>query len=832
LLRPRKVESRGAPTSASRSQWLIVLAVAVFVPASVSVTAVLWRAAATLLVNNQTSFGQILYQVAAYPDMRYVLLACYVALAATAFVSVTKKGTGLITAAFAPAGALVALWLAVCGLLLVLQSWVLRAESGHLGQLLGDGFESAFVFGPLLVMAVLSLTVYMLIGMVGKASGRQPREWWSRFGALLSITGAGWLVLSVAAVYSPLVVEKLAGLKWIPILGWIATTLGSVLAGKSGATTGQGSGDGSENEGSKASNLPLEILAAVGPLIAIAGLVIALSTALHAVLLAVSTAPSGVTYWVGLPYINLNIVLAALAIVAAASFVLTWRVDINIFSLSEFYRSRLVRCYLGATREKRSPHPFTGFDEKDDIPLASLRNETPAACGPMDEEPDGRAPFAGPFPIVNCTLNLGGSSDLAVKTRQSDCFTMTPLHCGFNHKRTGARRSVAGGYSPTEHYCGYKEAPTLGLAVAVSGAAANPNMGYHTAPLTSFLMTVFNTRLGCWFANPASPKPVGRFSPHFALPSLLKELLGTADDESSFVDVSDGGHFENLGVYELVRRRCRLIIASDAECDPELHFESLGKLIRLCEVDFEAKISIDVSSIRPDPRTGRSKCHCAVGRIEYGNGTLGTLIYIKASLLDEENTSVLQYHSEHATFPHETTANQFFTEDQFESYRQLGYDCAKRTFRDAALKSIDDHELEVFATQITELWTPVKNLPASFINSTTALSALWETLGKDPDLLRLSNEIINHTPPKPGPPVKVAPREFYFCNEIIQLMENVHLDLKLDDTFDDPDNAGWKDLFLKCSRSATFQSVWEKSRNTYGKRFQYFCKRRLNLELE
>ena len=111
-----------------------------------------------------------------------------------------------------------------------------------------------------------------------------------------------------------------------------------------------------------------------------------------------------------------------------------------------------------------------------------------------------------------------------------------------------------------------------------------------------------------------------------------------------------------------------------------------------------------------------------------------------------------------------------------------------------------------------------------------ALSRLWETLGTDPQLLNLSNEIINHTPPPPGPPVIVTPREVYFCNEIIQLMENVHLDLKLDDTFDDPDNAGWKDLFLKCSRSATFRIVWDKSCGTYGKRFHYFCRRKLNLK--
>jgi len=100
-----------------------------------------------------------------------------------------------------------------------------------------------------------------------------------------------------------------------------------------------------------------------------------------------------------------------------------------------------------------------------------------------------------------------------------------------------------------------------------------------------------------------------------------------------------------------------------------------------------------------------------VGRIEYGNGGLGALIYIKASLLEEENTAVLQYHSEHRAFPHETTARPVLSEDQFESYRKLGYDCAKRTFRDAALKSIDIDELEKFAQQLTDLWTPVKNLP-------------------------------------------------------------------------------------------------------------------------
>jgi hypothetical protein len=218
-----------------------------------------------------------------------------------------------------------------------------------------------------------------------------------------------------------------------------------------------------------------------------------------------------------------------------------------------------------------------------------------------------------------------------------------------------------------------------------------------------------------------------------------------------------------------------------------------------------------------------------VGRIEYANGGIGDLIYIKSSLLESEDTAVLEYMSGHPTFPHETTADQFFTEDQFESYRKLGYDCGRRTFRDSVLRGVTDVDLEQFAREMTETWTPVRNSKLAFISSTRGLIQLWETLGKDAALRNLSNEIINHTPPPPGRPTVVTPREFYFCNEIIQLMENVHLDLDLDDTWDDPDNAGWKDLFLKCSRSATFRVVWEKSNGTYGKRFHNFCRRKLNL---
>jgi|GEM_PF-437022 len=811
----RKPANGNAEDPPRGPQRTVGLAVLLLIPASIYVTASLWKVAVHMLGHSADTYGQILQHVVTAEYAPIALAALYVVLTALALASARRCWKGLLAAVFAPAGALAALVLLASALILILQGWLAYAPLDVAGR------EAAFVFGPALVIAALSLSIYALIGLLGRGSDEQRREWWSRYGALLTMAGAAWLLLTVAAVYGPFWIMKLKSVKWIPILGWLATSAGSVLAGKSGSTSGE--------RQSKASQLPMEVLAVVGPFVAIAGLILAVATVLHSVLLALSPAQAG-NYWSGLAGIDPGVAWAAFGIVLGATVLLTWRVDINIFGLSEFYRTRLVRCYLGATRNRRNPHPFTGFDEEDDLFLANLRTRPPIMCPEEQKDAKDRPPFAGPLPIVNCTLNLGGSSDLAVKTRHSDSFTMTPLHCGFNHKDPrGHRFAAAGGYCATENYCGKAQSPTLGLAVAVSGAAANPNMGYHTSPLTSFLMTVFNARLGCWFANPARRKPVTRLAPYFAFRSLVAELFGTADDSSKFVDISDGGHFENLAIYELVRRHCRVIVACDAECDPEMAFGSLGNVIRLCEVDFGTKIKIDVSSIRKDPRTGRSKSHCAVGKIEYGNGGLGTLIYIKSSLLDDENTAVLEYLADHPDFPHETTADQFFTEDQFESYRKLGYDAARRTFRDTTLRTNTATALEDFAQELTDTWTPVKNSPASFISSTSALSKLWETLGTDPQLLNLSNQIINHTPPPPGRPLMVTPREFYFCNELIQLMENVHLDLKLDDTWDDPDNAGWKDLFLKCARSGTFRMVWEKSRSTYGKRFDNFCKRRLNL---
>jgi len=368
--------------------------------------------------------------------------------------------------------------------------------------------------------------------------------------------------------------------------------------------------------------------------------------------------------------------IVALAACLAALLLLAARVDINEFSLNAFYRNRLVRCYLGATRfdperHKRNPQNFTGFDDADDLPLAQLAEQG----------------LKGPFHIVNCALNLGGSSDLALHTRHSAAFTLSPLHCGSAYpSRDQQGKTVELGYVPTPMYGGESGAPTLGQAIAVSGAAASPNMGYHTSPVTAFLLTLFNVRLGWWFPNPGPPsgkKAPDRPSPHFSLSYLVAELFGGASDKSTFVMVSDGGHFENLAVYELLRRKCRVVIVSDGECDPMPSFEGLGTLIRMCEVDFGYRVTLDVAPIRPGASPWSTR-RFAVGCIHYGPGIPdGILIYLKASLTGQEDTSVQQYKSSHPAFPHESTGDQFYGEDQFESYRRLGREIALEVFAQA-----------------------------------------------------------------------------------------------------------------------------------------------------
>src|SRR5207248_2469336 len=158
---------------------------------------------------------------------------------------------------------------------------------------------------------------------------------------------------------------------------------------------------------------------------------------------------------------------------------------------------------------------------------------------------------------------------------------------------------------------------TLGTAVTLSGAAASPNMGYHSSPAVTALLTVFNARLGAWLGNPAHPTAWKSPGPTFGFWHLFRELFGLSDDRGQHVYLSDGGHFANLGVYELVRRRCQYVVACDAGADPGHAFEDLGNLIRKVRIDFGIRIEIAPESLRLQGEPRRCRWHCAVGQIRY-----------------------------------------------------------------------------------------------------------------------------------------------------------------------------------------------------------------------
>src|SRR5262249_18572361 len=161
-----------------------------------------------------------------------------------------------------------------------------------------------------------------------------------------------------------------------------------------------------------------------------------------------------------------------------------------------------------------------------------------------------------------------------------------------------------------------------------------------------------------------------------AVGHLVKELLGQTNDTSRYVYLSDGGHFDNMGLYELVRRRCRYIVIADGEEDGSMTFNGIASAIRRCRTDFGVDIDLDLRSLERTGDSIYSSRHAVVGTIRYpgvgettGPDAYGIVVYLKASLTGDEPADVLSYRKEHPAFPNDSTTDQWFTESQFESYR-------------------------------------------------------------------------------------------------------------------------------------------------------------------
>src|SRR4029077_20544502 len=176
-------------------------------------------------------------------------------------------------------------------------------------------------------------------------------------------------------------------------------------------------------------------------------------------------------------------------------------------------------------------------------------------------------------------------------------FTISPLHCGSSAMHPGYRSTA--GADGTVY--GGPQGISLGSAITISGAAASPNMGYHSSPFVTFILTLLNVRLGAWLGNPgqAGDHTFQLGSPESSVRPIVDEALGLTNDKSPHVYLSDGGHFENLGLYEMVLRRCHFIVVSDAGEDPECSFADLGESVRKIRIDFGIPIDFDQMSIYP-----------------------------------------------------------------------------------------------------------------------------------------------------------------------------------------------------------------------------------------
>ena len=112
-------------------------------------------------------------------------------------------------------------------------------------------------------------------------------------------------------------------------------------------------------------------------------------------------------------------------------------------------------------------------------------------------------------------------------------------------------------------------------------------------------------------------------------------------------------------------------------------------------------ISLSVNiHIKPDAlRLGEdrlSQGHWAIGRIQYPGETApvsGYLLYLKSSVTGDEDEVILQYRSASPSFPHESTADQFFSEGQFEAYRSLGQHMAEQVFKDSKSSAKSNDEM-------------------------------------------------------------------------------------------------------------------------------------------
>jgi hypothetical protein len=365
-----------------------------------------------------------------------------------------------------------------------------------------------------------------------------------------------------------------------------------------------------------------------------------------------------------------------------------------------------------------------------------------AATLAVDGKPRPRR-LIGPYPLVNTYViarrfrGSGQGWDAAVRRRGGDSFVLSPLFAGSTLTKWRRTHQVL------------DDQLTVPTAMAISGAAVNPGggvagRGVTTSYATAVAMSLLSLRLGYrfrWNGSDTSFAKARRwlnpFGNHFVpgASELVLELAGIPSSRApGFIELSDGGHFDNLGVYELVRRRCGLIVVCDGGEDPGGSYEAFTSVMTMMREDFGVKVELDRSVngnpsgpaqlvARPrDDEYPKGADYAERGyflaTIEYGahpggipeRETVGPdkalVIYMKASMLKGLGLPSRGYKGANPAFPYEPTSDQFFSPEQFEAYRDVGKQIAKQM--------LEETELARLLGKNPPLHPPVEELLAHF----------------------------------------------------------------------------------------------------------------------
>jgi len=387
--------------------------------------------------------------------------------------------------------------------------------------------------------------------------------------------------------------------------------------------------------------------------------------------------------WFG-PRDELVVLVNYLAITAAVV-ALAVNLTENANGLYRLYRDRLSVAF-------RLGHPTTGASLK----LHELGDHSPYLL--VNGTLIARSQARPTERVVQVPLQRRPHADPAKRGRNAEFFVFSKHYVG----------SDSTGYVASELLAREEPQLDLALAIAISGstttarrlaAAVSPSMGrISVGRWLSPTLALLNLRLGFWLRNPefvrtdrADTRAAAMHKSATSWEDILRlylfaEAFGRLRSDSSRIYITDGGHIDNIGLYQLLKRQCKFIIVIDAEADPDLNFGAFADVQRFARIDEGVLIFLDWWPVKAAalarsadrskqvPRESEAhKHHFAIGRIRYENGSEGILLYIKATVTGDEPDYVLDYERRYPNFPHEATGDQFFSEEQMEAYRALGF---------------------------------------------------------------------------------------------------------------------------------------------------------------